>query len=214
MKYVNFNPWVGEKYFTEGFCKIKLLILGESHYCSGNLSDSGKCAPICQKEKMESSCFDFTNDVMKEYLKCHDGLDWHNTFLSFERNLFNKNLSQIESRDFWDRVIFFNYIQFALPSAGVKPNDEFWVPSEKAFREILDYYMPDKIIAWGTRLCNGLPDWGRHHSIIQVDNYQTDIWKYTIKDKVIPVLKVHHPCCPKGKAREKWFKLYNKFLES
>lgn len=213
MKNVNFKPWVGEKYFSEGFKDQKILILGESHYCSGNLSDEGKCAPICQKNKMESSCLDFTIDVILEYLDCHNGSWWHNTFLSFERNLFNKELTQNEAKDFWGRVIFYNYIQFALPKAGVKPNSEFWAPSEIAFREIVEHYTPDKIIAWGTRLYDGLPGWDGHHSIIQVGDYQTDVWEYTIKGKVIPVLKIHHPCCPNGKSREKWFSLYNKFLE-
>lgn len=210
---INFRPWVGEKYSTEGFHNKKILILGESHYCTSNLSSEGRCAPLCQKEKMYPSCFNFTNDVMEEYLDYHDGNDWHNTFLSFERNLFDRELSDDEAKDFWNRIIFYNYIQFALPRAGVAPNGKFWEPSGLAFRELLEYYSPDKIIAWGARLYKGLPDWGGRHSIIQVENYQTDVWEYTINDKVIPVLKVLHPCCPKGKARDKWHKLYNKFLE-
>ena len=213
MEYVNFRPWVGKCFFKEGFLNKKILILGESHYCKTMLADGCECSPICQKGKMKPDCPNFTNDVIEEYLECHDGNDWHNTFLSFERNHFNRNLTKEEAKDFWNKVIFYNYIQFALPKAGVAPNYEFWEPSEKAFREILEYYSPDKIIAWGTRLYNGLPDWNGKHTTIKVENYQTDVWEYNIKGKAIPVLKIQHPCCPRGKARDKWYKLYNKFLE-
>lgn len=205
MKNVNFRPWVGKKYFSEGFNNKKLLILGESHYCDSLLSDCGKCTP--------NQCSDFTNRVIKKYLNLHNGKDWLSTFLSFERNLFNRELSNKEACDFWNRVVFYNYIQFALPNNGVAPNSEFWAPSEIAFREILENYLPDKVIAWGVRLYDGLPDWSGHHSIIQVENYKTDVWEYTVNDKIIPVLKIQHPCSSYGKSRDKWHKLYNKFIE-
>lgn len=205
METINFRPWVGEKYSTEGFHNKRILILGESHHCGDLETSCGKCTP--------HQCPNITIGVIKRYLEQHNGKDCFGTFLTFERNLFNRNLSDAEAQDFWHRVVFYNYIQSALPKPGIAPSAELWNISEQPFRELLESYSPDKIIAWGTRLYNGLPDWGGRRSVIQVENYQTDVWEYTINDKVIPLLKVLHPCSPKGKARDKWHKLYNKFLE-
>ena len=33
MKNVAFTPWTGKYYFENGYNNIKILVMGESHYC-------------------------------------------------------------------------------------------------------------------------------------------------------------------------------------
>ena len=213
MSNINFKPWVGKNYQSGGFRGKKILVLGESHYCVTPLKKGGKCYPLCKKHKMNSSCNDFTEDVMNDILYHYDGEPYMQTFLCFERAVLGKELNQKEREDFWKSVIFYNYIQYALSGPGIKPQDEYWKQSESAFKEILEVYMPDYIIVWGSRLYNGLPDWDGEGSILAIDdNNKTDIWTYTIKGKRVPAMKVFHPCCPRGKAWAYWHEFYKKFL--
>lgn len=211
---INFLPWIGKEYSKNGFNGKKIMILGESHHCDSNLAEGGICHPKCKRENFQSYCPDFTKDVLTDYLSAHDGSGWHNTFLCFERNLFNKDLSKEEAASFWNSVIFYNYIQFALPEARVQPDSDMWKESEEAFKQVLEEYMPDYIIAWGIRLFGNLPSWNSQKETLNADEHQTEVIKYTIKDKVIPVLEIIHPSIPDGKNRDKWHKLYTKFLES
>ena len=122
-------------------------------------------------------------------------------FCIFERALIGKELSQQEREDFWESIIFYNYLQFAQDGPRKPINPEYWKDSELAFREIVETYMPDHIIVWGKRLYDGLPDWEGRHSMLQIsENECTDVWTYIIKGKQIPTIKVLHPSSPKGKC--------------
>lgn len=213
MSNINFKPWVGEKYLTEGFHGKRILVLGESHYCSKELSEGGRCYPLCKKENMREDCFSQTQDVVKEYVYDYRGASYQQTFLCFERAVLGKESSQQEKENFWQSVIFYNYIQYAQDGARKGPQGEHWAASEMAFRKLLEQYMPDYIIVWGVRLYGGLPDWGRDHKKIKISNGdETDVCVYNIKGKKIPAMKVHHPSVPTGKNWPYWHQFYKQFL--
>ena len=212
MSHINFKPWVGKNYSSSGYKGKRILVLGESHYC-GELNEGGICHPLCSREKIQSDCFSFTEDVIHDYIYSYRGEPYQQTFLCFERGVLGKELTQQEREEFWQSVIFYNYIQYAQNGARTAPQLEHWAKSELAFKELLEEYMPDYIIVWGVRLYGGLPDWDGEGSILQVnENAKTDVWTYNIKGKRIPAIKVHHPSSPSGKSWNYWHEFYKKFL--
>ncbi len=210
---INFRPWVGSKYQAEGLHGKKILVLGESHHCEKELSKGGGCFPFCKIGKMKDDCHSFTEDVLDSFIYNYSGEPYQQTFLCFERAVMGKELTQDEREYFWDRIVFYNYIQFAVSGARVAPQSEHWSQSEKAFRELLEEYMPDYIVVWGVRLYDNLPDWGGTHSVLSIDEtHSTDVWTYNINGKKIPAIKVHHPSSSTGKAWKYWHKFYVNFL--
>ena len=214
MKNVNFRPRVGENYSSEGFNGNRILVLGESHYCKKELSPNGICFPLCKKENMKSDCFSQTQDVLDYFVYSYNGEKYLQTFLCFERAVLGKELSQKERERFWNSVIFYNYIQYSQKGPRQHLQQDTWEQSELAFKEVLEFYMPDCIIVWGARLYNYvLPNWDRVGSKLYInDTESTDIWTYTINGKKIPAMKVHHPSTPTGKDWHYWHEFYKKFL--
>ena len=212
---INFRPWVGKRYFKGGYKGKKILVLGESHYCKEELSEQGRCCPSCIEEKMHSECFSQTEDNIADYLEYYTGVGFQQTYLCFERAIEGKELTIEEREEFWQGVIFYNYIQYSLCSARQQLllEDAQWKKCEVCFREILETYMPDYIIVWGDRLYESLPNWGGKGSEIKLDdNSSTSIWTYFIKGKHMPALRVLHPSIPKGKKWVYWHQFYKIFL--
>lgn len=212
--YINFRPFVGKYYSTTGYRGERLLILGESHYCLKELAEGGRCFPICRNEFMKDDCYSQTEDVVNWYIYNYDGSRYLQTFLCFERAVLGKVLSQEEREEFWEGVVFYNYLQFSQSGPRCPIPADYWEESEHAFRQLLELYQPDHIIAWGVRLYNGMPDWGGNHSILTIDGDSTDVWTYSINGKSIPMLKIHHPSTPTGKNWNYWHRFIQMFLQS
>lgn len=213
MSTINFKPWIGQNYSTKGYKGKRIMILGESHYCLKELALNGRCYPKCDKKHMKDDCFTQTQDVVSQFVYGYVGEKYLQTFLCFERAVVGKELSQEEREEFWNGVIFYNYIQYSQPKPRVAPQPEFWKLSEEPFKELLTEYMPDIIVVWGNRLYNGLPDWGGIASKLFIDeNNYTDVWTYVIKGKEIPAIKVHHPSSPSGKSWGYWHHFFEKVL--
>lgn len=219
MQHVNFLPWVGKNYHLGiGPQQLKVLVLGESHYCYelGN----GQC-PGCSVQnciKLGFTREDFHNQTIgyiDELVNSYTGAQYQQTGICFERAVMGKVLSEAERSDFWNRLIFYNYVQKDLPKkegerTPITKND--LIGSEEAFREVLTHYQPDRIVVWGSRVFNLLPEWNGQYSTLAIEENQTDIWTYNIENKLIPCMKVHHPSTPTGKALIHWHKFYRAFL--
>ena len=212
MSEINFRPWVGKNYLSDGYKGKHILVLGESHYCEKELEQGGRCCPFCKKENMKDDCFSQTADVIDSFVYDYSGESYHQTFLCFERAVLGKELTQKEREDFWQGVIFYNYIQYSQSGPRTAPQPEHWEKSEFAFKELLQEYLPDYIIVWGVRLYEGLPGWDGEHSLLQIsENDYADVWIYNVNGKRIPALKVYHPSCPKGKSWSYWHDVYEEF---
>ena len=140
---------------------------------------------------MREECFSQTEDVMSDFVFFYSGSRYEQTFLCFERAVLGKELTQKEREDFWQSIVFYNYLQFCQEGPRKPVKQEYWNISELAFKEILEEYLPDYIIIWGNRLYDGLPDWKGEHAVLTVSgNDSTDIWIYTIKGKRIPAMRL------------------------
>ena len=211
MSQINFKPWVGKNYESGLFNGKKILVLGESHYCTLEGGENGRCNQACSREMMDKICTNQTIDVISEI----KDQDWRSrTFSNFERTIFGKVPEQEERELFWDSVIFYNYLQYAQsgPSRALEQKEEAYKDSEMAFKEVLETYMPDYIIAWGIRLYDIAPDWeGEPSKLDIVDNGEANVWTYTIKGKRIPTLFIYHPCYG-GYSWTAWHPFIKKFL--
>lgn len=211
MENVNFKPWVGPKY-SDGLHGKKIMILGDSHYCKDELKEGGVCWPSCIKSKMKTTCKTQTSDVIEDYLYDYRGQHYLQVFQACDRAYYGKETSQQEKEDFWNSVIFYNYFQNS--QKGPREELEITEDAEKAFKEVLEKYLPDLIIVWGRRLYDYyLPNWEGVASKIEIEeNKTTDSWTYNIKGKNIQVMVVHHPSQGLGKSWEYWHPFYKKFI--
>ena len=202
-----FQPWVGSDYPNGGIFHQKVLILGESHYCSSKPDNE-----TCPCSLVGEECSSLTNDVVDDTLFCYNGERYQRTFVCFERAVYGKVPTQEERVALWNSVAFYNYFQFAQSGAR-RPIEQETSASESAFKEVLSTLKPDKVVVWGKRLYDILPDWGGKHSILDAEvDGTTDIWTYVVDGKEIPCLLVYHPSSPVGKNWTMWHSFYKKFL--
>ena len=201
---VFFLPYVGNKYenglilnedgtIESGKTKgegLKVLVLGESHYCGEECENCG-IASACAENK----CKEFTKNVVTYYLDYLNNKTefepWMNTFTKFGKALTGKDEHSI---DIWKSVIFYNYVQRAMNAARTSPSSEDFILSEDAFFEVLEKYKPNIIICWGKRLYNKLPNKGSKGEDIETEYEFIETWIYNIsnnqKSLVIPI---YHP---------------------
>lgn len=211
--HVNFLPWVGDNYAQGvGNAQLKLLVLGESHYCDRRAN--GTCFQ-CSKENLQPDCISQTIDTVSDFVNDYAGHGYQQTYLSFERALAGKVIDQKEREELWGKLVFYNYVQYA--QAGTRQFDYTGglYDSAEAFREVLEEYMPDRIIVWGDRLYKILPDWGGSGSELFTEENvfgPRPMWIYEVKGKKIPALCVYHPSSPNGKAWKVWHQYYKNFL--
>lgn len=200
---VYFFPWVGKFYEKGGCFNKRVMILGDSHYCDRDEPCIKECGVIkCKKDP-------YTTKVITEFLSGYRDTSTK-SFTGFERAVFNKELSQEETEYFWNSVIFYNYIQKAMPEPGIAPEKELYEEAFKPFKEVMEEYKPDIIIAWGImegRLFKSLPeDNGKDAESIEIDNKIRKGWIYYLKnDQEVKVYGINHPSI--GFEREKWHKI-------
>lgn len=211
MSDINFRPWVGKKYLTTGFQGKRILVLGESHYCKDQLAKNGRCYPYCRRMNMKERCFTQTIRVVEDAVFHYEGYPYQRTFLRFERTVVGRELTKEERKDFWQSVVFYNYVQHAQNEPRKSPSAEHWEESEKAFVEVLETYMPDYIIVWGVRLFKNLPKLGgKKYNFPIKAKVPAQYRLYNISGKQIPALQIYHPSA--GLNRKEWHKVIDCFL--
>ncbi|GHT38169.1 hypothetical protein AGMMS49965_00700 [Bacteroidia bacterium] len=175
MKNVKFSPWVGTKYATKGYNGKKILVLGESHY-GGDYTKS-----------------DLTQAVLTHFLDYKRGTYPHHSSMksptTFANVLIGKQVDNATMIDFWESVVFYNFIQKVMPDIKIRPSKEDFKNSYSAFFEVLEEYKPDLIIAWGKGLWDNLPDNG----IRKENKNGKSFYFYKAGDREIPAYWVYHP---------------------
>lgn len=188
MKNVFYYPRVGKNY-EKGFNGVKLFILGESHYC-------GEKCEICGKQS-NNDCSDFTIKVLSRYINYKKGNgeheDWMRTFTRFTNVLLEEQVDNETLIDFWDSVIFYNYVQSSTEGPRISPTSQQFKEGKDAFIEVLEEYKPDLILVWGERLWDNLPDIGRWGNENILDNENGRFYYYKIENKEIPAYSIYHP---------------------
>ena len=195
MEKVIFKPYVGKEYHN-GYEGKKILILGESHNC-------GEIKPKCGIEsecQQLDECEFFIKEFLERFFKYHKGIlkyeKWMITFKRFTNIFLGKKSSPEELINFWDSVMFYNYVQNAMRRSRIAPKNDYYENSKEAFFEVLKEYKPDLIIIWGKRLEGKLPNENKTDADIQTSNIPGKIFYYETEGKKIPAYAIYHPSSP------------------
>lgn len=189
MKHVFYKPREGYKYDKNGYLGIKILVLGESHYCGENCKNCGI--------KANNNCIDYTINTVENYIKYKKGDSeheyWMNTFTRFANVMFGEKVSKDKQVELWDSVLFYNYVQSSTPGPRIKPTNEQFNNGAMSFFEVLELYQPDLIIVWGMRLWEKIPNNGEYGNEYLLRNSEERFYNYKINNKEIPALGIKHP---------------------
>lgn len=199
MKNIKFNPWVGADYFSGGLFGIRIMVLGESHYC-------GELCKGCETD-FKSRCSGFTTNVVRAYLDtANEREGWMSTYLKFERSLVNHETVPAESSGIWNSLLFYNFLQLAMQGPRQAGTAQQYRDAAQPFFEVLDKYQPDLLIVWGKRLWGNLPGerW-KDGEEKNVDGRDVDNGYYMLSGgKTVRVVCVYHPSV--GYSWDYWYK--------
>lgn len=205
---VFFQPFIGKDYYSGGIFGKRIMVLGESHYCEEGCVDCGNIS-------VHRECMSFTNGVLGDYL--NEGLSrqrWMNTFLKFERSLVGHETEWEERRRIWQSVMFYNYLQVAMGGPRKAGTNEQYTHASQVFYGVIDKYLPQYIIVWGSRLWNYLPGdsrWKNGEPII-IDGYKVETGSYALGNgDRARAMTVNHPSV--GYSWDWWHKAIRQFLK-
>lgn len=199
MKNIKFLPWVGSNY-QRGISGKRVLILGDSHYCA-RLSDATP---------------QLTQNIIEDLFDSSSAFEhYKNTYTKFERSLAGHEIDQSDKRGkrkVWNDVMFYNYVQEALSGPREAPSARQFSASEAPFFEVLNHYKPHKIIAWGTRLYNHLPQKGKQlPDLVDHSNTPHEVWSYTLNNgQTVEVIQCVHPSA--GFSWDYWHEVFKQFI--
>lgn len=221
---VHFEPWEGDAYKrglgvcgfdrdghivygTEDNPGVKILVLGESHYCA----------------KIEDDRPSLTNDIINDLLDPESEHEpYKNTYTKFIKSLtgFYDGLTNDQKRDAWEHIMFYNYVQTPMKEARFAPTIEDFRNSDDAFWEVLEKSNADLIIAWGKRLYCNLPNTGEQDEDLEIlegdyEGEAIEVWRYKVRqcaeNKWVPVIGICHPSA--AFVVEYWGNLICAFIE-
>lgn len=191
MPQTTFKPWVGKGYDNQ---KLKLLIVGESHYYNDE-----------EHRKEQQGNESFTSVLVQQYLDIKE-LNGRGKWTRFYTNTYNSlahlldiNSHNTKPSEFWNKVVFYNYIQEFLSGVGadIYPlyinNDVY----KEALYKVIADCNPDYVILLSDRLarlwryekCGISKDLGKkfipaHHTSRQAlsQEYRAKIYKHIFQN--------------------------------
>lgn len=199
-----FQPWVGALYSSGGIFGKKIMVLGDSHYC-------GEACKECGLSHVRE-CGGFTTNVVNAYLdQAVEREGWMSTYLKFERSLVNHVTTPEESVRIWNSIIFYNYLQVAMPGPRQAGTPEQFKEASEPFFSVMNQYQPDILIVWGIRLWNALPcDCWEDGRQMAFDGYDILNGYYRLfNNKRVRALCVYHPSA--GYSWDYWYRVINSF---
>ena len=194
MSNVFFEPWVGCQY-SEGINGKRIMVLGHVHVCDG--------CDNCGVEK----CDDFsTQKVVEDYIVWRKngtipspGYEkWLQTYLNFVKAFYGfQPEPEVEETDFWNKIMFYNYLQLAVPTPTTKAPHDAYVRAKEPSISVINSYEPDVIFAWGKPTYDNTPAYkGVELEPLQFENIIARRYEYTLDSgKKCVMINVHHPYC-------------------
>lgn len=139
---ISFLPFIGHDYQSGGIFSKRIMVLGDSHYC----------------DDIKDAVPSITRDVINYYLDpASENEGWMQTYKKFERSLVNKQTTYAESKEIWNSLLFYNFLQVPLNGPRVAGTADEYRDAASSFFEVIDRYKPQVIIVWGKRLWDKMP---------------------------------------------------------
>lgn len=129
------TEWTGSKYASEGLSGQKIAIVGYSHY------EDGEDYPSLTHEIVERI------RTTENY-----------AFFTSIRNAF----ISADSADFWDRVLFFNFLPRVIGTARAKfetAGEDVHAEARSRVLRILRQHKPDKLVVFTSKGWDAFPDY-------------------------------------------------------
>lgn len=129
------HPWIGQSYRTPKIFPHRTMILGESNYTEVDKF----------RQSLVQDCVH--NDMAPHGKRDTAGFCKFSTKL---RRIIFGTTTQITPAEFWDDVVFYNFIQARVGEhARDRPTKVMWENSVDAFVEIIHYTQPEKVLVLG-----------------------------------------------------------------
>jgi len=168
---VFFQPWIGDRYLSEGLGGRRILVLGEAHY------------GFAEDEKPG-----FTIDCVNELALVRNG---HRFFTVVAKLLLDlptgPSLTYEAKCDLWSRIAFANYIQrFPGQKSRIRPTQAMWEDASSRLPALLDAVQCDRVLVLGRDLGNwlALPE-----GIVRCDiphpssfGFKLDTWRAQVRE--------------------------------
>ena len=143
---VTFHPWVGARYGRDNrFGGVRLLVLGESHYGSGEEDH------------------DTTQDVVRrwgqELPEVRGNEHRHLGFFTKTSKLLRRDpewLTQPDREAIWDDVAFYNFVQTFVDGPRNEPAIAQWCDGQKPLDTVLSTLKPSAVLVLGKRLAGNI----------------------------------------------------------
>lgn len=138
------HPRVGSEYSKSGLRGHKIMILGESSY-------------------HPNSAYDLPNqtiNVGNDAIGYDQGRGYWNKSRFYTRisRIFGYEAQSYERRqEFWNSVIYYNFLQVVLTKSREHPPTESWTDAKPAFLETIDEYRPEFVVSFSKRMWGYLP---------------------------------------------------------
>ncbi|HRU29648.1 MAG TPA: hypothetical protein P5082_11820 [Treponema sp.] len=198
IKELSWLPWVGSNYGS----KVKLLLIGESHYYRENQKGLYEKDQNSTREAIEES-------AIEEYWKV-------NTY----KNL-NKLLSGTDkgnNKQVWSKVSYTNICQRIL-AVGERPNHLDYIEGWKVIFKVMNILKPDVCISIGVESYNHL-EYFINSPLVKIEYLRKDLnisGTYAreakiVLDKEIKMIGIKHTS--KYFAWEPWYEYLNRKLDN
>lgn len=208
-----FPPWFGPKYGQADnvFKGLKILAIGNSHYCTNGNYDPGVGCNCNCKAFIEGLSIDGCSNCNLEFkLKNTKTIDCVSCFKRYKENQYGyerymstytrfaailNNGKLGKELEIWDSIAFYNFLQSGVPKNDAQGTSQEIIRSKGVFKEFLQLLsadkndrLPDIIILWGeANVFNHIP---------KDENWSKEGDKtgyFTINGKEVKVLCIYHP---------------------
>ena len=170
-----FQPWVGDKYESEGLKGLRLLIVGDCHY---------DFIPIDP-----ASLSQLTSGVLANAISQDGG-----SLLFFHRvgdTVAGHKLNVRDARnEFWQRVAFCNFFQRVFDRSDEKPTREDAELAVPVFREILEGLKPHAVLVTSARVWDSMKP---GLSVVRTEDSPCETRLWTEAGKSMIAMRTVHP---------------------
>lgn len=163
-----FEPRVGGNYYTQGFCGLRILVLGVAHICDLPCAFHDICGNPDRVRDMDRECpvykgkderLRLSGSNLIEIDSFIEGSARYPAYSLFTYYMTGSRdtLSPSEKQRFWDSVAFTNYLQYFLDSDELDGLDGADMDRARAsLDQVIEQIRPQIIFAWNPAVCDSL----------------------------------------------------------
>jgi|HubBroStandDraft_4_1064222.scaffolds.fasta_scaffold00671_10 hypothetical protein len=147
-----FNPWVGPLYKSEGLSGVRLLVLGETQYSGDASYKEPRRARYSEADETEQNVIDLAINGPVQHRPF-----WNKVTKLLLNRANGESISKADRADLWNRIAFYNCIQWTMPAGRTKPTRAMWDEAREPFLSVVRKLSPHIILVLGRRMQGNLP---------------------------------------------------------